>query len=105
MTAAATAGKGLLGTLGPIALGIAAVIAVVYLLVKAFEAIKNSTPEAKLSRLKEETEKAKTSFDDLTNSINETKTALDNLESSYDKIRSLKEGTAEWREEIAKTNT
>ena len=48
MTAAATAGQGLLGTLGPIALGIAAVIAVVYLLVKAFEAIKNSTPELNL---------------------------------------------------------
>lgn len=104
MVAAKIEAYGLAAGMGVLAAAIAAAVLIIYVLVKAFEALQNSTPEAKLNRLKEETEKAGEAFDRLNNSINETKTAIDNLESSYDKIKNLKEGTAEWNEEIAKTN-
>ena len=79
-------------------------IATIAIVVAAFEAWKNSTPEAKLAAAKEESAR-------LTEELNKAKEASDSLRKSiedYDsavkKISELKEGTEEWRAAIEEAN-
>ena len=87
-----------------LAAAIMAVIGVIWLVVSAFNAWKDSTPEAKLeaakeesARLSEELQKAKDASDALRESI-------EGYDNAIDKINSLEKGTAEWRAAIEDAN-
>lgn len=102
---------GLNASMGPflviillITAAIAALILIVWAIVSAFKAWQNSTPEAKLkaaeeeaARLGEELKKAKEASDELRESI-------ESYDSAVDKIKTLQEGTEEWRKAIEEAN-
>ena len=82
----------------------AALIAIVWLLVKAFKAIKANSPEAKMAALKEKIDAASESLENAKeelNSLLENKAEYDALSNQID---SLTEGTTAWREAVQKLN-
>lgn len=84
---------------------IGALVAVSWLVVKAFNAWKASTPEAKLKALEERAEKSAEAFERVEGAVNATKDAIDKLQSSYDIIDDLTVGTEAWRDAIEDVNT
>jgi hypothetical protein len=95
----------LLALLLVVAAAIAGIALVAVGLVAAFNAIKNSTPEAKLKALEERADKSAEAFNRVQESVNATKAAIESLEESYDTIDNLIEGTQEWRDAINDANT
>ena len=84
---------------------ITALVAISWVIVKAFNAWKASTPEAKLKALEERAEKAADAFNRVEQSVNATKEALDKLQSSTELVADLTTGTEAWRDAIADVNT
>lgn len=84
---------------------IGVLVAVSWLVVKAFNAWKASTPEAKLKALEERAEKSAEAFERVEGAVNATKDAIDKLQSSYDIIDDLTVGTEAWRDAIEDVNT
>lgn len=106
-TATAGFGTALWTALWPIGLlmaAIAALVAVIWLVVKAFEAVAASSPEGQLKALEERAEKSADAFNRVSNAVNETKSAIEELESSYETIENLTKGTNEWYEAITNAN-
>ena len=95
----------LLALLLVVAAAIAGITLVAVGLVAAFNAIKNSTPEAKLKALEERAEKSAEAFERVEGAVNATKDAIDKLQSSYDIINDLTVGTEAWRDAIEDVNT
>jgi predicted translin family RNA/ssDNA-binding protein len=58
--------------------------------------LQKISPEGILKSAKEEAENAANAFEKISIKVNELKNSLDGLESSYDKIENLTEGTLEW---------
>lgn len=83
---------------------IAALVLITWGLVSVFNAIKAASPEGKLAAAQQGAENAAKAFEKISNSVNETKAALDGLDTSYDTIESLTEGTLEWYEAVSKVN-
>ena len=94
----------LLALLLVVTAAIAGIALVAVGLVAAFNAIKNSTPEAKLKALEESAEKAADAFNRVQQSVEATKGALDKLQSSTDLVADLTTGTEAWRDAIADVN-
>lgn len=97
----ATALWTLLWPIGLVMAAIAALVLVVGGLIKLFKSFDEGE---KLKKLEEEAQNASEAFDRTKEKINETKTALDSLESGYETIEKLKEGTLEWYEAIGNVN-
>lgn len=91
----------LIWPIGAVVLGVAAAVTI---LVKAFEAVKNATPEAKLEKATEEANKAKTAFEETSKAVDELKATLKSIAESYKQIEKMTKGTDEWKEKIAETN-
>lgn len=91
----------LLWPIGLVMAAIAALVLVVGGLIKLFKSFDEGE---KLKKLEEEAQHASEAFDRTKEKINETKTALDSLESGYETIEKLKEGTLEWYEAIGNVN-
>lgn len=95
---------GLIASIAVLAAGVLAAIAVVWLIVKAFEAWKASTPEAQLKALEERANASAEAFNKVSEAVEGVKSKLEELQTTYDTIDSLTRGTAEWYENIAKVN-
>lgn len=93
--------------LAPILLIVAAIgaaIVIIWGIVKAFQAWQAASPEGQLKALHEETERATEAFNRMEEKITDVKNSLNDLDSGYDKIKELKEGTLEWYEAISEVN-
>jgi len=105
--ATATFGTVLYTVLWPIGLVIAAIgllVGIVMGVVKAFQYFQSQTPEGKLKTLQEEAQKSADAFARVTESVEETKAALESLDSAYETIENLTRGTDEWYNAITNVN-
>ena len=94
----------LIWPIGVLMAAILALIAVIWLIVKAYQAWQENSPEGKLKTAKEELEKtteaaenAKTAFEDL-------KTTIENYDSAIDSLKGLVKGTDEFKAAVEKAN-
>ena len=83
---------------------IALVVAAVYALVKAYQLLKENTPEGKLKAAKEATEAASQAAEDVAESYNNLKDSLNELGDKYQNIENLTRGTQEWRDAVKEVN-
>ena len=83
---------------------IAAVAAISFGLVKAFQYIKSNSPEGQLKTLKERADESAEAFNRVQEAVNATSQAIDNLDSSYETIKNLTKGTNEWYEAVTNVN-
>lgn len=87
-----------------LALGIAAIVSVVYLVVKAFEKWKASTPEGKLDALTKKSEEAADAARNIVGAYEDLNSELDELKNKQDALKGLEKGTTEYRLAVAKLN-
>lgn len=83
---------------------IAALVLVVWLIVKAFKAWEASTPEGQMKALKEEAEELKTQLDEATTAANDLKNSFDEYNSVVDQLNACTKGTVEWKEALDEVN-
>ena len=83
---------------------IAALVAIVWLVVKAFEAWRASTPEAKLKAAEEEASRLGEELTKAKDAANELRESIESYDTAIEKIKTLKEGTEEWRKAIQEAN-
>ena len=105
----ATAGFGtvlytVLWPIGLAVLAIGALVAIIYGLVKAFEAVQAATPDGVLKSAKEAANEAADAARDAAQAYQDVKSALDDLDSSISAIESLERGTLEWKQAILESN-
>lgn len=98
-----TAGT-LLATLGWVALAIAAIVGVVWLVVKAFEAWKASTPEGKLEAAKEATSAMATAAQDATTAYQNLLNTINGYDSAISALEGLEVGTQEFTNALITAN-
>lgn len=96
--------KSLLLTFLAIAGAIAGVVAVGFILVKIWEALKNSSPEGQLKKANEELENSKKAAQEASNAYNDLKSSIDSLESAQNTLAGLTKGTLEWQQAVLKVN-
>ena len=105
----ATAGFGealytVLWPIGLVVLAIGALVAIIYGLVKAFEAVQAATPDGVLKSAKEAANEAADAARDAAQAYQDVKSALDDLDSGISAIESLERGTLEWKQAILESN-
>ena len=83
---------------------IVALIAIVWLVVAAFKAWQASTPEAKLEAAKEEAGRLSEELDKARDASDALKQSIEGYDSAVAKMKTLTEGTAEWREALEEAN-
>ena len=83
---------------------IGAVVAVGALLVAAFNAIKNSTPEAKLKAAEEEATRMSQALNQAREAADALKQSIDGYDSAVEKLKTLTQGTEEWTEALNEAN-
>ena len=83
---------------------IAALVAIVWLAVKAFEAWKASTPEGKLAAAKEAAAAAGEAFERAKTAAEELKTTIEEYDTAIDKLKGLTKGTLEYEEAVMTAN-
>ena len=83
---------------------IVALVAIAFVLVKAFQAWKASTPEGKLKALEERAEKSAEAFNRVKESVESTMEALDKLASTTDTLDDLTKGTEAWNKAVQEIN-
>lgn len=84
---------------------VAGLVAIAFILVKAFQAWKASTPEGKLKALEERAEKSADAFNRVKESVNSTLESLDKLASTTDTLDDLTKGTEAWNKAVQEINT
>ena len=97
-------GTALWTTLWPIGLVAAAIAALIALVVKLVKLFKENSAAGQLEALEERAEKSAEAFNNVTNAVNETKSAIEQLENSKATIAGLTQGTNEWFEAVSQTN-
>ena len=105
----ATAGFGtvlytVLWPIGLVVLAVGALVAIIYGLVKAFEAVQAATPDSVLKSAKEAANEAADAARDAAQAYQDVKSALDDLDSGISAIESLERGTLEWKQAILESN-
>ena len=105
----ATAGFGtvlytVLWPIGLVMAAIGALVAIIYGLVKAFEAVQAATPDGVLKSAKEAANEAADAARDAAQAYQDVKSALDDLDSGISAIESLERGTLEWKQAILESN-
>lgn len=105
----ATAGFGtvlytVLWPIGLVMAAIGALVAIIYGLVKAFEAVQAATPDGILKSAKEAANEAADAARDAAQAYQDVKSALDDLDSGISAIESLERGTLEWKQAILESN-
>lgn len=83
---------------------IVALIAIVWLVVAAFKAWQASTPEAKLEAAKEEAGRLSEELDKARDASDALKQSIEGYDSAVAKMKTLTEGTTEWREALEEAN-
>lgn len=98
-------------TMSPVLAVIVAIVGPILLLVGAaallvgiFKSIQANSPEGKLKTLQEQADKSAEAFNRVKDSVNETKSALESLNSAYETIENLTRGTDEWYNAITNVN-
>ena len=84
---------------------IIALVAIVLILVAVFNAIKNSTPEAKLEKAQEAAEAAGEAAEQAAEAYRNLEAAFESLSDKYDALDELTEGTREWRDAVKEINS
>lgn len=102
--AAATGAKTLKLALWEVYLIVAAVVAVVWLLVKAFDAIKASSLEGQLENAKKGAEDAAKAAEEAKNAYADLKSEIENYDNAVSKIKELTKGTDEFKEAVEEAN-
>ena len=83
---------------------IASIVAIGAIVVGVFKAIKNSTPEAKLKAAEEEASRLGEELTKAKDAANELRESIESYDTAIEKIKTLKEGTEEWRKAIQEAN-
>ena len=83
---------------------VAALIAIVWLVVAAFKAWQASTPEAKLEAAKEEASRLSEELDKAREASDALKESIEGYDNAVAKMKTLTEGTTEWREALEEAN-
>ena len=91
-------------TIGLAVLAVAALIAIGYLLVKVFQAIKANTPEGKLKTANEQLKTATENATAAKEAYDGLKESLTKIQDKYDALNNLVVGTREWREALLEVN-
>lgn len=99
-TAAAAAGTAMKIALWEVYLIIGAVVAIGYILVKVFDAIKEASPAGQLKKATEIAKELSEAFDEAKNKANELKSTFDTYDSVIQKLKECKNGTEEWKEAL-----
>ena len=99
-TAAAAAGTAMKIALWEVYLIIGAVVAIGYILVKVFDAIKEASPAGQLKKATEIAKELLEAFDEAKNKANELKSTFDTYDSVIQKLKECKNGTEEWKEAL-----
>ena len=99
-TAAAAAGTAMKIALWEVYLIIGAVVAIGYILVKVFDAIKEASPTGQLKKTTETAKELSEAFDEAKNKANELKSTFDTYDSVIQKLKECKNGTEEWKEAL-----
>ena len=81
-----------------------AVVAAIWLIVKAFKAMKAATPEGRLEAAKKATKEAAEAAQRAAEAYNNLNDSLDNLKDKYENIKELTANTKEWYSAILDTN-
>ena len=84
---------------------VAAVAALVVGIIAIVNAVKNSSPEAKLERAQEAAENAAAAADEAAESYNKLASSLDSLDGKYKALEDLTRGTKEWNEAVQDINS
>ena len=90
----------LIGGLGELALVIIAIIGVI----KAVQAVIDSTAEGQLKKLEEKTQQASDAAREASDAYQELKSNLDGLSEKSSKLDTLIKGTAEWKNQLLEVN-
>ena len=83
----------------------AALVAIVWLLIKAFKAWKANSPEGKLEAAKEASEAAAEAAEAAAEAYNHLAESLENLSDKYKTLEDLAQGTKEWRDAVREVNS
>lgn len=86
------------------AAAIAAVVAVVWLLVKAYKAAESYSLDAQIERSEKAIESFKSQLEETKNKAEQLKSVFNNYSSVKSALDECTVGTKEWREQLAKTN-
>lgn len=86
------------------AAAIAAVVAVVWLLVKAYKAAESYSLDAQIERSEKAIESFKSQLEETKNKAEQLKSVFNNYSSVKSALDKCTVGTKEWREQLAKTN-
>ena len=86
-------------------LKVAVIAGAIWLLVKAFKALKDATPEGQLKKAKEAAEAAGQAAQEAAESYKELKNSIKSLEDKRNIIDSLTYGTQEWKEAVQELNS
>jgi hypothetical protein len=87
-----------------ITIAVVALIAVIWLLVKAFNAIKDATPEAQLQKAEETTKAAGEAADKAAEAYDNLKESLKGLDDQYAALENMTRGTREWNDAVNEIN-
>ena len=94
----------LLALLLVVAGAIAGVAVVAWGLVTVFNAIKNSTPEAKLKKAEENAKALSESLNEAKSQAQELKSVFDDYQGIIDKLKNCTKGTQEWKDALEEAN-
>lgn len=94
----------ILEPIGLVTVAIAAVVGVVYSLVKVFQAIDAATPEGQLKAMEERATELSDALDDAKQAATELSSAFDTYDSAVDKLEECTKGTQEWRDALLEVN-
>ena len=93
---AAAATWALIWPIGLLMIAIAALVAIIWVFVSAFQAIASNTPEARLAALEEAAKKSKEAMQEAATAVQELTDTLEGLKDKYKYIDSLNKSSSEW---------
>ena len=95
----------LIWPIGVLMAAILALIGVIWLIVKAFEAWQKSTPEGQLKKAEENAKALADAANEAKNRAEELKSAFDSYHEVVEKLNACVKGTQEWKDTLQEVNT
>ena len=94
----------ILVVVGLIIVAIAALVAIIYVIIKAYEKWKNSQPDAQLAALEEKIDKARESAEAAKQAYDDLLSARTEYDTLVNQVDELTEGTTEWKNAVTELN-
>lgn len=91
-------------SMGWLTVGLAAFVTISYLVIKAFDKIKENSPEGQLKKATEQVNRFKSALEEVTQTTEALKSSWDEYTSVSKQLKTVKEKTQEWNEALLKNN-